>query len=632
MKTINHLMLRILKSNIKKYVLFIGCNTSAIGMLFSCTSLMFNNGLQNNQIVDPIISSNIYAPTVLLMIFLAFFIPYTQLIFQKQIQKDYGILISLGMLESEVRYCVFVENAVLVICSILGGIFLGNVLSLILFLIIKEGIGISGITFENSLSLYLFTVGYTFVLFFISFVMGWIRILKSSIFQMLLAHRESEETKSQSSLFFVGLCLVILSFIILFSMFKQSSNISIFCFGICIIGIVLMCFNCRFLLEKGKKKYLFLISDWLYYFRRNSRIFILAFLLYFAVLFFNMFALVTYPNFIGNALAYHPFHMTFSEFANMEWIPSEELISEMAEREGIQVTEYGKIPYLYVNQITVFCIDDINARLNKNYKVETGEYIYVFNLVENDGYEYDLNSHPRVLKLQKGTEELELKEAVVDILFGREGGITDNVILVNKNTYKTLCVDGSAKKHYLHIYTFSDWKKSLSIVDKLKREMLIQNHWNEESIVDIASVAIAYANARKSSFYLIFLIGYITILFLFSIFVTIHFKLGMEYEEERYKIWLLKSIGVLSEDLKQIVRVKIQSIFFFPLYLAIIVMLLYSVGTNITYGYEQIGLLLGWVVSIVVVLIMNIVVMCYVNYFHKKIIKRILYNVNFSQN
>lgn len=57
----------------------------------------------NTSIIDPLISGNIYAPTFFMLMFMGVFISYSQNVFMKARQKYYGILLSLGMTENEVK-------------------------------------------------------------------------------------------------------------------------------------------------------------------------------------------------------------------------------------------------------------------------------------------------------------------------------------------------------------------------------------------------------------------------------------------------------------------------------------------------------------------------------------------------
>lgn len=128
--TFSEIAYKMFKKDAKKYRLFILCNVAAIAVLYSFISIVLNKQFMNSSIVDPMISSNIYAPTFFIVMFAGMFIPYSQSVFMKARQKDYGILLSIGMTENEVRKSVIIENLVLHAVSLVAGLMFGTILSL----------------------------------------------------------------------------------------------------------------------------------------------------------------------------------------------------------------------------------------------------------------------------------------------------------------------------------------------------------------------------------------------------------------------------------------------------------------------------------------------------------------------
>ena len=64
MMTLEHLVFTLFKGNLKKYRVFVGCNILTIGILFSLRLLLDNPYLSDPSIVDPLISSNVFAPAL----------------------------------------------------------------------------------------------------------------------------------------------------------------------------------------------------------------------------------------------------------------------------------------------------------------------------------------------------------------------------------------------------------------------------------------------------------------------------------------------------------------------------------------------------------------------------------------
>lgn len=138
----SYIALKMFKAEIKKYKVFIFCNLLEIAILYGFISIVLNSEFMNSNIVDPMISSNIYAPTFMVMIFTAIFIPYAQNVFIKSRQKDYGILLTIGMSENETIKWILIENCILCAISLVGGLILGTLLSIFFLVFIHYEIGI----------------------------------------------------------------------------------------------------------------------------------------------------------------------------------------------------------------------------------------------------------------------------------------------------------------------------------------------------------------------------------------------------------------------------------------------------------------------------------------------------------
>ena len=64
MTTLFDMVIALVKGNQRKCRLFITCNVLAIGILFSLRLLLDNPSLNDTSIVDPMISSNVFAPAM----------------------------------------------------------------------------------------------------------------------------------------------------------------------------------------------------------------------------------------------------------------------------------------------------------------------------------------------------------------------------------------------------------------------------------------------------------------------------------------------------------------------------------------------------------------------------------------
>lgn len=257
--TFRTIALKMFKADIKKYKLFILCNLSSIAILYSFISISVNQQFMNNSIVDPMISRNIYAPTFLALMFTGIFIPYSQSIFMKARQKDYGILLTIGMTEKEVRNSVLIENLILCIVSLIMGLEIGTFLSLCFLEFIRKIIGIDNIDIKISILPYKITTIYVSIIFIISLIVNVFGMIKSTIYEKIKYAEKAERGRRYSITFiFCGIVFTIVAFIIMIVFYKLNGNMWLLSLFFSILGSALVFFN-------GEALHLYNFGDW-----RNS--------------------------------------------------------------------------------------------------------------------------------------------------------------------------------------------------------------------------------------------------------------------------------------------------------------------------------------------------------------------------
>lgn len=99
----------------------------------------------------------------------------------------------------------------------------------------------------------------------------------------------------------------------------------------------------------------------------------------------------------------------------------------------------------------------------------------------------------------------------------------------------------------------------------------------------------------------------------------IHFKLKMEYEEEKKKYFGLYRIGILDSEIKKIVLKKISAIYYIPIVYAVVISITYNYYTNSSYGYGAIGIAYGSITAIIICILHIVVCKLYSNAYYKKI-------------
>lgn len=623
---------KMFKADVKKYRLFILCNLSAIAILYSFVSVSENQQFMNKSIVDPMISSNIHAPTFLILVFTGIFIPYSQGVFMNARQRDYGILLTIGMTENEVRNSIFIENLILCIVSLIMGLLIGTFLSMLFLGFIRNVIGIDKIDVTISILPYKITAIYVSVIFIISLIINACGMIKSTIYEKLKYAVKAESGRHYSIKFIcVGIVITIAAFILMILFYNKNSDIFFLSLLFCVLGSVLIFFNGEALIEYFQNKHygryiknVFLFSDTKYYYGKNKKIFFATTWIFFVMLFFVVLSAINYPSLKYNAITYHPFHIAYGEIKNHFQPLGDDEIQIIARNNGNNITSKDTVKFVRNNSFTIFCVDDVNRILKTSYEVKSNSFIHVFPYDMNDGYEHynekissiNINSH-------EGSKKFIAQEIVTTPLFGQINCISDNVILVNKEDYEWITLNGIDYylKGILHLYNLDNWQNSAGIVNEVADKLSAKNNIETKvGFYKIASRIEAYNIALKSSKFLIFNSIYVCLLLYFSAIIMIHFKFKMEYKDEKRKYFSLYKIGIKEIEIKKIISQKILMIYSVSFIYAIIISIAFSYYVFNLHGLRAIGILYTFIISFVFLIIHFMVYRLYFNEYYSRVI------------
>lgn len=137
------------------------------------------------------ISSNVFAPALLMYLFAAFFIPFTMNLLDKQIQKNYGVLLSMGLENHQLAICVLIENVLIIAMSVVCGVIAGNVLEQILIFFMTRVIGIDGIGNSQTITSYSQTAVYLSAIYGISLLYILFSMNRKNIMKIIFEEMQS---------------------------------------------------------------------------------------------------------------------------------------------------------------------------------------------------------------------------------------------------------------------------------------------------------------------------------------------------------------------------------------------------------------------------------------------------------
>lgn len=582
---LDDLVFLLAKGNLKKYGLFIGCNVMTIAILLSLRMLLDNPILNNPSIVDPMISSNVFAPTVFVYLFILFFIPFTLFILNKQIQKNYGIMMSFGLTGKQFRKCILLENMIIITFSIVLGFIVGNIFELILVKAIENILGINKMVVYQNVRFYIEMTLFLLSIYGVSLLVVIIITMRRNVIAMITFSRESQQKKGKMGwlvagiiLFFAAMALSYLFYI------KTGGNSLLIGMLISYIAIGIMVFNSEIILTKWKKHNMVLYSDYLYYFKRNRNITLILIALFSFILFLNITSGVTDRNLKENVDAYNPYDFVYSEYSSENPID----MKKPAGQCGTDIVYESHISYFYTKSYAVFGVDDVNWETGTNYHIPKGKFIFIRSIVQNDGYFHESGYVPEQMEIEGQSFKYDKDDD--RLLFCRGAGLTDALILLNQEDFNEILLRRPIIENKLKLYRFEDWKKlgQLSIF------------FNGKNHVDVSSKYEDYLRAMQSSKLLSMLIIYISLSFFSSIMITVHYKMMSEKESDYYKYRLLQSIGAQHRKIMKYKLDKLFSVVLAPLIIAVIWMFVVMYISTFSYHCQFVAFTVWGIVSIVV--------------------------------
>jgi len=553
MMTLNELTFALFKGNIRKYRLFVISNVLAVGMLLSLQLLLENPYLNNPEIVDPMISSNVFAPTLFMYVFVGFFIPYATILLNRQIQKNYGILLALGMAKNQYVKCVLLENILMMLLSIIGGMVTGTILEYFLTVCVCIILKFPDYNhlFVLSKGAYTKTILFTIAVYLIVLLTIFFRNNRNSILNLIMEERKSEQKGDHKLSFWLGGLLFWLS-IITYYLFCEVTEGNALLFGMffSFLGLSIMWCSIDWIVNKWRRKKLFLISDYLYYSKSNAKFGIILTAIFGAFIFVNAIATVSGRSLKQDVINYYPYDLVYSLEEGKD---EEKLLNDF----GVSVEEQEKQVYFYANGYAVLGAEDVNMQTHSTFQVPEGKYLFVRSVVLNDGYAHERGFVPEQLEI--GGQIFALFDDIDQLLFCRGGGLTDSLIIMNQEDYDSICGTMNYRQvlHMCKIKENVDQNGLAEYVEKI-------------TCSNVASFYEAYERAEKSAGLLHFLIGYVSVIFLISTALAINYKKETEHSKDKVTCQILLLCGAEDSFLTRCRREKWFYCIFIPFIIAVI--------------------------------------------------------------
>ena len=217
--SINQLMFRNLRKNLKNYYLYVFALIFSAALYFAFVTLQFDPSMDatKGSIKGAAV---IKAASVLLVAIVSIFLLYANNIFIKRRSKEIGLFQLIGMTKNRIFRILTAENFILYFGSLLLGIFVGFSVSKLIIMILFKTLGVDGIaSLHFSYEALIQTLIVFFVIYLLIMLMNYIFIKKQSILSLFRVTSVTEGKVKKVSFFemilgIVGILLIILGYYI----------------------------------------------------------------------------------------------------------------------------------------------------------------------------------------------------------------------------------------------------------------------------------------------------------------------------------------------------------------------------------------------------------------------------------
>ena len=217
--SINSLIFRNLKKNLRNYYLYVFALIFSSGLYFAFVTLQYDKAM------DPVEGSvkggaGIATASVLLIFIVAVFLLYANTIFIKRRSKEIGLFQLIGMTKNKIFNILSAENAILYFGSLIVGIILGFAGSKLLIMILFKVTGVEGIaslTFSSRALLQTLVV--FLCIYALIMLMNILFIKRQTILSLFHVKSKTEMTARKLTVFQVIIVIFVIELVFFMVMF-----------------------------------------------------------------------------------------------------------------------------------------------------------------------------------------------------------------------------------------------------------------------------------------------------------------------------------------------------------------------------------------------------------------------------
>ncbi|MEH7440592.1 FtsX-like permease family protein, partial [Neobacillus drentensis] len=200
-----------IKKNIRQYLIYLNSMIISISIYFTFVSLEYNNQLLGSTVTLGKMESAFHVASIVLMIFSAIFIWYSNSFFTRKRKREIGLYSLFGMSKRNVGQLLFFENLIIGALALILGISIGLLFSKLFMMIIFKLMNFSlEVTFTISRRALIQTIIIFLIIILITSIHSYRVIYRFSLAELFKAERigERRSTPSIVTSFLAIACIV----------------------------------------------------------------------------------------------------------------------------------------------------------------------------------------------------------------------------------------------------------------------------------------------------------------------------------------------------------------------------------------------------------------------------------------
>lgn len=615
--TYNQFIFKTVLYNFRKYLAYFFCITFSMTVFFLYTAIWFTPDF--NEQTSAGTQQIVQIAGVISCVFSIFIITYSYQQFFNNRTKEFAILLSYGLLHRDMKRMIIFENSFIFLSSLIVACISGSVFSRLIFMITTSILAIEDIRFSLTLASFLWTT-IVFIPIYALIVGLTLKKMKTiHVTKLLKTSREKEMNREGNPILIVlGLVITITSFTFLSVYTSDFSNIDtmrkviLLVVALVIIGVYiflrhLMSLLYMFFNQNGTffNRHLLPLTEFASKFAQNRAIVFMVCLLSMGTVFFSTLSYTLYHQSYAIADNEQLFDVMMKDYDTVQLAEHMNIEHLSAQEEQITDIQQLNVAYLYAPEmdhtpwrtnkhVLAASSEEMNGLLGTNYSTEKGHAIVLDFNQSHETVMYFADTivlegkKSRYSFVNQGTEQKKL--------FDRYVFSQPIVILLNEEDMKRIVTDASSYElGTLYLFTFDSWLRSGSFVTGLKSEMdfalegiakqnreaieTINERYNQPFIVH--SKYDRYHHTKQVSGFALFIMSFISILFVVTTCVVLYFKTFADTEAEQQKLKLLRTVGITSSEIKAYLYTKLKMLIVLPVLFGSLLGLCLSVAIHL---------------------------------------------------